>query len=173
MPTYWIQAFNLAPIGNLLDGDLITALRAANYNSLCKQYRLEQELIAPALKHLKLLSGPTDVAAFSVLKYQTGDRAPLIIYHWDAQKSEGRDWLGETLNKLDQSHLRDRLKDTREILGVTLQAEQLRDFGLVLAYEVARWAAFMGQGLIYGVDGTWYRLNRHQAFIPMEEAARG
>ena len=39
--------------------------------------------------------------------------------------------------------------------------------GILLAYEVARWAANLRKGLIYGLDGTWYRLNRHQAFIPL------
>ena len=173
MPTYWILVFNLEPIGDLLDRDLITALRAANFNSLCKQYGLDQGLIAPALQQLRLLSGPLRVAPFSMLTYQVGDRAPLIIYQWDTDEKAGMKRLGNTLSNLDQTRLRDRLEDTREILGITLQAEQLWDLGLVLGYEVARWAAFMGQGLIYGLDGTWYRLNRHQAFITMEDAARG
>ena len=52
--------------------------------------------------------------------------------------------------------------------SVALQDEQLTDMGLLLAYEVARWIAHQGSGIVLGLDAAWYRLNEHQAFIPLQ-----
>jgi hypothetical protein len=169
MADYWIQVFNREPVRGRIEKDLVTALQQVHYESLCQQYGVDQLLIAPALAHLELVSGPEGIVPFFVLKYQPGDRAPLVIFQWNTNERVGGNWLGETLSNIDQPHLRNRLGATGEILAIALQPEQLEGFGLLLAYEVARWAALNGVGLVYGLDGTWYRLNRHQAFLPMVE----
>jgi hypothetical protein len=50
---------------------------------------------------------------------------------------------------------------------VELARLQSSDLGILLAYELARWISFKGTGLIYALDGVWYRLNAHKAFLPV------
>jgi hypothetical protein len=55
-----------------------------------------------------------------------------------------------------------------QIVSVELDADQLQDLGLLLGYELARWAAVRGKGVMLGLDGRWYRLNAFKAFLPLE-----
>ncbi|MFW5713474.1 MAG: hypothetical protein ACOCYU_02260 [Brevefilum sp.] len=169
MENYWIQVYNNQRIGNLLEQDLVEFLLEANFDSLCSQYGVDEGLIVPALSQLELKGALEGVTPFYVLKYRSEDQSPLIINQWDTDEKVGTDLLGEALIHVNQPRLKDSLRDTWEILVLSLQPDQLVDFGLVLAYEVVRWAAYKGQGLVYGLDGVWYRMNRHQAFVPFEK----
>lgn len=173
MQIYWLYVFNQQPLGNIAENNLIPVLLEVNFNSLCHQYGLDSSMIAPALSQLELRAVPEGVTPFNVLKYQADDQPPILIFQWDTDKRAGADRLGDALMHVNHPRLRDHLKHTCEILGISLLADQLDDIGLVLAYEVARWAAFNGQGLVFGLDSVWYRLNRHQAFIPIKEETRG
>lgn len=171
MENYWIQVFNQETVWHLLDRALVPALRQVHYESLCQQYGLDQSLIASTRSRLEIISAPESPALFKILQYQPPNNVPLLIFHWDSYQKAGGNGLGEPLQDSGDPQLRERLLNTREVLGISLRAEHLQDLGLLLAYEVARWAAFEGQGLVYGLDGTWYRLNRHQAFLPLVDGA--
>ena len=58
---------------------------------------------------------------------------------------------------------------TVQLVSIELAEDQLQDLGLLLAYELARWAAVQGRGVIQALDGRWYRLNAHKAFLPVED----
>jgi hypothetical protein len=60
------------------------------------------------------------------------------------------------------------LNSTNFLIEIELMEHQLSNMGLLLAYEAARWAAFKGGGIIFGLDRTWYRLNQYNAFLPLE-----
>jgi hypothetical protein len=70
-------------------------------------------------------------------------------------------WVGLTAS------VRARLMQVQAVYMIELLETQLTDMGLLLAYEFARWAAQRGSGIVLGLDGVWYRLNAHQAFIPL------
>ena len=164
---YWVHVFNQRKI-HLTNGDgLMKALLEANYASLCAQYGLNCEEITPALLHLKLVTGPEGMAPFFLLKYRPDNQSPLVIYPWDVGKEAGAQWLREAKAHAQQSDVSSHLAKTREIFGVSLRSDQLADMGLILAYEIARWGAAEGEGMVYGLDGIWYRLNRHLAFLPL------
>lgn len=168
LPQYWVPVFLQEGMKPFPGEALLAALRAVHFTSLCSQYGLDQELIAPALSHLALMSTPQqEVAPFVILRYQPEDGTPLVIYHWDAAEETGKSWLANARQAAGYQAVKHCLAHTRAILAVSLAPTQFEDLGLLLAYEVARWAAARGGGLVYGLDGCWYRLNRHQAFIPM------
>ncbi len=173
MQIYWIYVFNQQSLGNIAENNLIPALLEVNFDSLCRQHGLDSGMIAPALSQLEVSAVPEGITPFYVLKYQSEDQPPILIFQWDTDKQAGTDRLGDALMHVSHPRLRNHLTQTREILGVSLQSDQLDDIGLVLSYEVARWAAYNGQGLVFGLDGVWYRLNRHQAFVAIEEEAQG
>jgi len=169
MQDFWVQVFNQRRVDPLEEDVLLRVLFDANYTSLCAQYGLDPQGIPAALAHLELIAAPEKIAPFFLLKYRPGDQAPLVIYRWESGHETGARWLKEAEHRAQGSEVRLHLGQTREILGVALRSPQLLDMGLTLAYEIARWAAAKGEGLVYGLDGTWYRLNRHLAFLPLEK----
>ncbi len=168
MRTYWIQVYNQLPLADLAEQSLMVALLATNFQSLCNEYGLDQAMIEPALSDLELIAAPENVAPFFLLKYRPHGGVPLVVYRWQADGEAGEHWLREARKQARHPWIKEHLAVTHDILAVSLRTQQLKDFGLLLAYEVARWAGAEGEGLVYGLDGIWYRLNRHQAFIPIE-----
>ena len=52
----------------------------------------------------------------------------------------------------------------RETVGIELGWEQLDGMAVVLAYEVARWLAHVGKGLVKDHDDQWWGLTRGGAY---------
>ena len=168
MQDVWVQVFNQQKI-TFFDGDgLRKALLEVNFHSLCDQYGLNPGEIPSMLSHLEFISASEEVAPFALLKYQSEKDLPLVIYRWKVNHGAGAIWLEEAQKNANHPGVKSHLDQTQEIIAIALRANQLEDLGLLLSYEVARWAAAEGQGLVYGLDGIWYRLNQHQAFLPLE-----
>lgn len=165
--TYWIQVFNQRPLTPFPGNEMLSALLDVNFDSLCEQYGLNPQEISSARSHLQFLAAPEGIAPFFLLEYQPDNGSPLVIYHWNANNNAGARWLEEVLLQAGHPLVKSHLAQTQEILAISLRPSHLEDIGLLLAYEVARWAAAQGKGLVYGLDGTWYRLNQHQAFLPL------
>lgn len=173
MQNYWIQVFNSRALNETDLPKLMGALLEVNYPSLCSEYGLDPASIALTLSHLEVVSRPEGIAPFFLVKYQPGGGAPLVVYRWDTAGENGVRWLKQAKEWVKDSLVEAQLAHTREILAVSIRAAQLEDMGLLLAYEVARWAAEKGEGLVFGLDGAWYRLNRHRAFLPIEGPVQG
>jgi hypothetical protein len=169
--TYRIMIFNQNPLGQFSGESLLAAITTANYHSLCTQYGLDPGLIQPALAHLTLEMAGGSAAPYFLVRYQPQHQPPLVVTRWDVTTSEGRQHLVSFANIPVSADMRDRQMSTRELMTVELVEAQLTDLGLLLAYEIARWAAGLGEGIVYGLDGNWYRLNVHHAFIPLEPDA--
>jgi hypothetical protein len=165
---YWIMIFNQNPLGKFSGESLLAAITSANYHTLCMQYGLDPALIQPAQKHLSLEMADQSAVPYFLVRYQPPHQPPLVVTRWDTLTPAGRGRLFDFVDHPVFAEIRDRLISTRELVTVELVESQLADLGLVLAYEIARWAAGLGEGLVYGLDGTWYRLNVHHAFIPLD-----
>lgn len=165
--SYWIMIFNQKPLGAFTTESLLTTIRSAHLDSLCEQYGLDSALIQPALAHLRLETSPGQQVPFFMLRYQPQQQPPVVINWWSSEAAVGKQILSDILTNRCPSAVREHLSKTRVIYGVGLANSQLRDLGLVLGYEFARWGAHQGSGMVLGLDGSWYRLNQHQAFIPL------
>ena len=165
---YWIMIFNQNSLGKFPGESLLAAITTANYHTLCVQYGLDPALIQPALKNLSLeMAGGSEVP-YVLVRYQPQHQPPLVVTRWDALAAPGRRRLSDFIDHPVFAEMRDHLMSTRELVTVEMVEPQLADLGLVLAYEIARWASGQGKGLVYGLDGTWYCLNVHHAFIPLD-----
>ncbi|MEA3326938.1 MAG: hypothetical protein U9R53_06465 [Chloroflexota bacterium] len=164
---YRIVVCNLQTLGNI-DGDaLVTAITHSNYHTLCEQYGLNPDLVGPGMVELKVLAVSRGVAPFFVLHYNPNRQRPIVISEWNLKDPAVRKWL-ETLQQATPSHEVVRhLQRTCYVVSIALTPTQLEDLGRLLAYELARWAAKLGRGLVRGLDGKWYRLNDYKAFIPV------
>ena len=151
-------------------GSLASALREVNFKTLCQQYGLDPGGIKDVLTYLRVLGSPASAERpFFIVKYGVKLHQTLVIEVWDTAEPKGKTLLEAVLSGVDSAVLKKRLEKTVRILSIDLFQPQLCDMGLLLAYEVARWAGFHGKGLIRGLDGFWYSLNQHRAFIPFKE----
>jgi hypothetical protein len=167
--SYHIMIFNQKPLGWFCSESLLAAITASNFHTLCAQYGLDPGLIQPALDQLSLELNKGKAAPLFVLRYGPQHQPPLVVSRWDGLTSAGRQrWL-DFADSPGPAGLREHLMRTRELVTIELVEAQLADLGLLLAYEIARWAAVVGSGVVYGLDGCWYAMNAHHAFVPLAD----
>jgi len=167
--SYWILVFNPQPIDEINPEELSAALTRSNFHTLCKQYELNAAMIEPALENLSVKIAPEAAALAFLLNYQSETEPSIPVYCWPARSEKGTELLAKALAAADSIAVFGLLHRCSQIIGIELSSVQLQDMGLLLGYEIARWAADSGGGLVRGLDGIWYRLNRHLAFLTLEE----
>ncbi len=164
---YWITIYNPLPMSGFDEESFIKAITQSDYHTLCEQYGLDAALIAPAIHSLSVTYPPRAGSLFFFLHYGIDHAASLAMYRWSSASDTGRVLQSEALNHVASERFSGALMAAQEIWGITVEKHQLEDLGLLLAYEMARWAMHQGDGVMYGLDGLWYRLNPYQAFIPV------
>ncbi len=167
--SYWILVFNQQRVSDIDPDRLFNALARSNFNTLCKQYELDMGLIDLAREHLAISSAPGSTALCLLLRYLPEGQPLVGVYRWQTGSDTGRKILSRAVKNAFSEEIRGKLQTAIQIFGIELSPTQVRDMGLLLGYELARWLADQGQGIIQGVDGLWYRLNRYLAFLPVEE----
>lgn len=170
--TYWIMIFNQHPLGQFTRESLISVLAASNVHTLCRQYGLDPVQIPVAMDHLDVEMSAGGNIPYFLVRYQPKNQPPIVVTEWRVGAKEGARLLEEVINGVAPLFIHDQLLKTRFIYSVALNSTQLADMGLLLAYELARWVAHRGSGWVLGLEGVWYRLNRHQAFIPLMPDSR-
>lgn len=148
------------------EADFLAAITRSNFHTLCAQYGLDPALIGPSKEYLGVRFFAQGLSPFFLLDYQPEGEAPLVVHCLSDDKREK--FLQEKLLEEETLLCKQDLAHTRQIFSIQLSEDQARDMGLLLAYEVARWAAELGNGVMRGLDGDWYRLNRYSAFIPCD-----
>lgn len=163
MMSYRILIFNQCPLNQFSPAELMEHLRAVHYSTLCRQYGLNPALISPAMKYFAIDGSKEVRLPYFIVRYQPKNQPPIVVSKVDlAEVWQGLTERHQTAQPLP---VHEQLVSTQEAYSLTLGEAQLRDLGLLLAYEIARWLAHRGAGLVFGLDGTWYRLNAYQAFI--------
>lgn len=148
-------------------GELYNYLMDVRFETLCEQYQLDPALIEPARSNLEVIVSKENIVPYFIVKYRSDTDQPIIVYDWDIESDKGREFLVRILEGVITNEVTDALSAVESIIEVELEPGQLNDMGLLLAYEIARWAGNEGQGVILGLDNIWYRLNDHLAFIPI------
>ncbi len=162
-----IFVFNQDTI-NGCDGENIRQkLLNANHESLCEQYKLDPALIALAITNLDVIVSDSQFFPYFLVRYGEGYGQSFIVYQWNVEKvkiqMQKKILFFQEVNK----SISGQLQKTRNVVEIELAPNQLQNLGLLFAYEIARWAASVAQGVILGLDNVWYRLNHHLAFIPI------
>lgn len=173
---YWIWVFNLINVDKIDEEALTRALTSAHLETLCDQYNLDRALIAPSIRNLEVVAVNTTISPFFLLYYRPKGERPIVIQCWDLNQGQDTGFWEYLLGKSPPDTVERHLTEARTVFGISLSSSQLKDMGLVFGYEIARWVAAQGRGLIRGLDGHWYRLNNHQAFIPLggiQQASEG
>ena len=164
---YWTMIFTQYPLGCFSENDLLAAVTASNLKTLCDQYGLDPALIQPTLENLSVELAVGQRQPLFVLRYQPKNQPPIVVTEWDVAAEAGSQLHADVTEAFLLSFGYEHLEEIRFVYSVELVESQLRDMGLLLAYELARWIAERGSGLVLGLDRTWYHLNPHQAFVPL------
>lgn len=162
---YSILVFNQKPISEIVPEVILSAVTESNYQTLCRQYALDPALIESATTHLRLIGPHIGKVPFFALAYGPAAKRPVLVHLVDLDRSlraEMAQVWATAPRKLEAS-----LREAKQVVRVDLGRAQLADMGFLLAYELARWAAVSGRGIVRGLDGRWYRLNRYKAFLPV------
>lgn len=158
-----IYVFNRLPIGQYSPDEIRAAVTESNFHTLCKQYGLDPALIEPAKANLNIQVAAQDVAPFFTLHYNLPPDAPIIVNCW-----KERERVSEFIRictSIAPEAAQSQVIQACEVFKIELRRDQSHDLGLLFAYELARWAAFRGEGVVRALDGLWYRLNPHKAFL--------
>ena len=161
----WVT--NLFSLG-VVDGEKLNQdLLRVNFVTLCSQYNLDPAKIEPAKSSLEVIVSNEGASPYFLVKYGASHDRPLFVYEWGAKTDIGRRILKNLMHQGTSKKLTSHIVKAKSIIKIELSPSQLKDMGLLFAYEIARWAAFKGNGLVFGLDGIWYELNRYHAFIPV------
>jgi hypothetical protein len=164
---YSILVINHQTLGKINPEKLVLEMKAVNFSTLCDQYGLDPGLIPQMKSNLSVITAKGDASPYFVLKYNQKEGLPIIVYRWDPRSETGKFITRELLTGSLPEGVGEHLKNASCIVGIELYQSQMKDMGLILAYEIARWVASRGQGMVLGLDGVWYQLNRSSAFIPI------
>lgn len=165
---YRILVFNRRSLGKFDGEELRSNLLEVNFESLCAQYGLDPAQIQTTKSHLEVVVSKYGNSPYFLVNYGSNNyQRPIVVYEWSMETGNSEQILEGHFHGNKKQEITDYLLSTKYILEIELEESQLRDLGLLLAYEIARWGANLGEGVILSLDNTWYRLNQHQAFIPL------
>jgi hypothetical protein len=161
---WWLTVYCRAPIDDLTPARLLAGLRdgdalapaGVDYLTLAEQYGVDDEsAVAAAVASLRAEGGGGAGVACRVFYLDAPGGRPLVVHHWT---DAGR--IADELAEVDEVRrppraARERLRATRAVAAVELGPAQCEGLGLVFAYEIARWLAQRGDGLVVDDDGHW------------------
>jgi|GEM_PF-3127587 len=160
---WWLTVYCAREIGGLEPADLLAGLRdldrdapaGVDYWTLAEDYGIEDTaLVDAALNVLRV--DATGKGIDCEVRYQAGDDArPVVLHVWDDPERVAEELEEAADVRSPPEQIAERLKQTKAIVGIELGASQLEDMGVVIAYEVARWLAQRGDGLIVDDDESW------------------
>lgn len=167
---YGIVVFNQETIDHFDEGELLNSVTESNFHTLCEQYGLPPDLFRQGLSWLGLKLLVHDDLPMFQLNYRSLHHTPLTVYRWPADSLSGAAYMAQVQNGAENEIVQEYFTRITQVVLVEVSRSQLEDLGILLAYEIARWAAFSGNGIIHALDGKWYRLNKNKAFIPIGSA---
>jgi hypothetical protein len=130
-----------------------------DYVTLAEEHEISEADVDEALEHLAVeLVGPKPLDV--EIRYREDPEArPIVVHLWSdpSRVAEEIEEAREGREPPEGAHAY--LSACREVVGIELGFGQLRDMGLVLATELARYLAQKGDGVIVDDEDEWYALD--------------
>ncbi|NJK53217.1 MAG: hypothetical protein HC936_11170 [Leptolyngbyaceae cyanobacterium SU_3_3] len=127
-----------------------------DYWMLAEHYGIDDALVNPALD---LLHIEADDDGYE-LHYRPEGERQLIIHCW-TMPERVKEEIEEVLELFEgdsseiEIRIREHMRNVRSVIGIEMGFSQLKDMGVVFAYEVARWFGQKYGGLIKDDDDNW------------------
>jgi len=139
-----ILVFNPKSLGKIDPKKLIHILLKVNFATLCSQYGLNSALIGLVKVNLNVVVSENRDFPYFLVKYGGDKDRPLFVYERQPESRKGMSiWDGITGGS-NSEEVNTHLSKTNFLVEIELGQKQLSDMGLLLAYEIARWAAVKG-----------------------------
>ncbi len=147
---WWLTVYCRRPVSTTSAEELQTGINGADYFTLAEDYDVDDALVGPAVKALTVSKD---------LHVSFGDSRPIVVHVWSTPER-----VAEELSEMHEvrsppKSLHEPLKATKEIVGIELGFSHLENLGAVIAYEIARYFAQKGDGLIVDDDDRWQRID--------------
>lgn len=171
----WITVYCNRALGDLharqlsagLRGDDSRAIAGVDYRTLAEDYGIDESLIENCSIAISVKEPPDASHAWYSVSFSSIGSDPVTIYRW-MQPERVSEEVSEMLERLgaDDGELASRLKHTREVVGIELTSSQLADMGVVVAFEIARYIAQRGSGVVID-DADHAMCVRDGEFVPI------
>ena len=159
----WITVYCRKSVGAVSPDQLLagitdkdpSASAGVDYWTLAESYAVEEDAVDTALEALRVEAEGPGFEVYSVRYCAAPRLRPVFVRRW-ADEARVRRELDEAAELRKPSASTSKLlEQTREVIGIELGATQLNDFGIVVAYEIARYLAQIGDGLICDLQDGW------------------
>jgi len=170
----WMTVYCRKPLSDLtpqqvldgIQGNDPVAPAGVDYWTLAEDYGIDEDLVDEELSTLSVSPLRGGDEGYEV-RYGAREQ-PLAIRRWHdpTRVAEEIQEILEQADRQPEEAIR-RVHASREVIGVEMRPGHLRDMGVVIAYEVARYLAQKGDGLIRTDEERWLEV-KQGAFEPLE-----
>jgi hypothetical protein len=132
-----------------------------DYYTLAEDYGIEDEAaVEDALAALHV-SHEHESGLGCEVHYRPDDSTrPIAVHAW-TDVARVKEECSEAVEvRSPPASVVERLAQTQAVVGIELGFSQLEDMGVVLAYELARWIAQRGDGVIVDDDDRWMSVSQ-------------
>jgi hypothetical protein len=167
----WILLYCKRSLSEVTPEQVRAGIDEADWWTLAEGYGIEDEAaVNAALKYLRIkeLSREAGKVRWRLF-YRPARLRQIDIERWTdpslvaEEVQEERPSLAR-MRKPAAKIIREHLAAVQETVGIEMGWDQLEGMPVVLAYEVARWLAHVGKGLIKDHDDHWWGLTRGGAY---------
>ena len=161
---WWLTVYCREPVSTLAPLQLLAGIRdedrsapaGVDYWTLAEHFGIEDETVVDAALDRLRVSADGDRGLGCEVRYQPEDDVrPIVVHCWTEPERVAEELEEAEEGRAPPPGALPRLRATKEIVAIELGFSQLEDMGIVLAYEIARWLAQKGDGLVVDDDDCW------------------
>lgn len=162
---WWLTVYCRKPVSALAPKQLLAGLRdedreapaGADYWTLAEHFGIDDEAVVDAaLEGLRVRdANATGLGALELCYRPEAGARPIVVHCWTEPERVAEELEEAEEGRSPPTGVLPRLRATKEVVGIELGFSQLEDMGIVLAYELARWLAQRGDGLVVDDDDCW------------------
>lgn len=162
--SWWLTVYCKKSVADLQPQQLDDGLRdrdpaapaGVDYDMLAEERDIDEDAVDEALERLEVVRvspGPLDVE----IRYRKdADARPIVVHLWHEPERVAEELDEAAENREPPEDVIGRLAGCCEVVGVELGFGQLEDMGIVIAFELARYLAQKGDGVLVDDDDQWY-----------------
>lgn len=172
---WWLTVYCTRSVASIEPALLLSGIRdgdpeapaGIDYTTTAEDYEVDDALVGPALKHLAVEPDSDRPLDLCVRYHADPERRPIVLHRW-AEPARVAEELRECAeNRSPPAAAGPVLERCCEVVGIELGFSQLEDMGVVLAYELARYLAQKGAGVVVDDEGRWFTVDRG-AWVDLE-----
>lgn len=167
---YWVTIFCKKSLPQIDTTELLSKITTADFTTLAEGNEMDEDLVDKQIETLRFEPSFSPDFFMSDIHYGEEDsRRPLILHHWSEPEDiaevleEKEEWLDKQTPETATA-IKEHFQEVVEIIAIELGFGQLEDAGILIADEIARYLAVVGDGIIEDGDNYWSTFGEYDAF---------